>query len=139
VPFAIVGIIAVVAYNLPSARETRARAMAADPLVVAAKEMPAFTDARRVGDCNYSTKGIAQRLYSCSYVTSAGFDEVRQFYGGALERRGWTPSHVTPPYAYWCRHEQRVDIEYDPFPLPSHGWRYVLSFSVGVPPNPCGV
>jgi hypothetical protein len=137
VPFVIVGAIAVVMYNLPTARETRARTMAADPLVVEAREIAEFPGAQRLGDCEYSVKGPTQRLYDCMYITKASLDQLRQFYGAELEKRGWTPSHASVRFANWCKSRQRATIEYAFDPASS--WRYALSFSVGVPPYECGV
>jgi len=137
VPFAIVGVIAVVMYNVPTARETRARAMAADPLVMEGREIAEFPAAERLGECDYSEKGPTQRLYECKYVTKASLDQLRQFYGGELEKRGWTPSHASVRFANWCKNGQRATIEYAFDPASS--WRYALSFSVGVPPYGCGV
>jgi len=137
VPIAIVGVIAVVMYNLPTARETRARTMAADPLVVEGKEIPEFPAAQRLGDCEYSEKGPTQRLYDCKYVTNASLDQLRQFYGGELERRGWARSRASVRFANWCKNGHRATIEYSLDPESS--WRYALSFSVGVPPYECGV
>jgi hypothetical protein len=137
VPFAIAGIIAVVMYNLPTARETRARAMAADPLVIEAKQIPAFPYAQQLGDCDYWAKGLTIRLYECKYTTPASLDPLRRFYGDELEKRGWTRSSASVRFADWCKDGQRATIEYAL--QPSRSWRYALSYSVGVPPSPCGV
>jgi hypothetical protein len=143
-PLAILGIIAVavVMYNLPTAKE-----MTVDPLVIEAKEIPVFPAAQRLGDCHYSAKGpkgakgLAIRLYDCKYTTTADFDSVRRFYGSEFEKRGWIRSQVFVLASFhladWCKNDQTVEITY------AHdawiGWSYDLSFSVGVPPNTCGV
>ena len=146
VPFAIVGVIAlvfVILYNLPASKERRARAMAADSLVIEANEMPEFPAAQSFGECKYSARSETHRLYQCTYLTTADFESLRQFYGAQFGTRGWTASNpyvlASHLFASWCKNGQSATIEYSQN-FYSSGWNhYALAFSVGLPPEPCGV